>query len=278
MPELNWIFHQRRGEFEREIAGLPDTKATCDACVRYLGDVRRDYLDEVSGTAVRLRLNELMAAAEAGIGMMVAVSQPDAPKLSGPAEQGSLKKAGAAISRALPFIPGAMCAVLAAWLFLDGAMTASVMALASGGVSVGTSMLSGLGKAKQRKQIPVAEAKVDAPELGRWMEALLKRMDELLAGGRGIGQDEQLLIGGGLMESVQMLMEAKLTEDGAFALKALPQMMSALEAQGVVIEMFTAENRAYFDLMPAPEGGETIRPALVKDGKLLMRGQATVKG
>ena len=32
-----------------------------------------------------------------------------------------------------------------------------------------------------------------------------------------------------------------------------------------------------FDLLPAPVGGRTIRPALRQGGTLLLRGQATIK-
>ena len=74
---------------------------------------------------------------------------------------------------------------------------------------------------------------------------------------------------------IQMLMEAVYTQDGDYALKAAPQLVSALNGQGVEMVEYSPEHRDWFELFPGTEDGLTIRPALVKDGKLLARGQAT---
>ena len=80
-----------------------------------------------------------------------------------------------------------------------------------------------------------------------------------------------------LLEAVQMLLEARLTGDPEYALKGIPTMVSALNAQGIELLPYSTENHGNFDLLPAPEGGKTIRPALRQGDTLLMRGQATVK-
>ena len=74
---------------------------------------------------------------------------------------------------------------------------------------------------------------------------------------------------------VQMLMEAVYTRDGDYALKAAPQLASALSEQGVEMVEFSEAHRDWFEMFPGTENGLTIRPALVKEGKLLARGQAT---
>ena len=40
---------------------------------------------------------------------------------------------------------------------------------------------------------------------------------------------------------------------------------------------YAPERAQDFDLLPAPVGGRTIRPALRQGGTLLLRGQATIK-
>lgn len=278
MPELKQLFSQRRTQFERDVAAMPDAKAAYDVCVRYLGDVRRDYLDASDDSLTRLRLNELMAAAEGGIAMMVAVSQVDI-KLALPnnLQAPPNRRVRMTLSKALHFLPGALCTTLAAWLFLIGQLPAAALAL----VSAGTSVVSlNRIKPQNKSELPdvMGETRVDPVELGRWLDELLRRMDEMMMVKPVDEQDGQLRLNSGFIEAVQMLMEANLTDDGRFALKALPQMMNALESQGIEIEMYSDEGRLNFDLLAAPVGGETIRPALIKDGKLLMRGQATIKG
>ena len=60
-----------------------------------------------------------------------------------------------------------------------------------------------------------------------------------------------------------------------YALKTLPQVREALFAQGVQAVDYSEENRAYFEMFPSEQGGRTIRPALLREGKLILRGQAT---
>jgi len=78
-----------------------------------------------------------------------------------------------------------------------------------------------------------------------------------------------------MLGSVQMLMEAVETRDGAYALRAVPALTAALMEQGIEVVKYSAENEEYFDLYPGTEKGITIRPALLKDGKVIARGQAT---
>ena len=82
-------------------------------------------------------------------------------------------------------------------------------------------------------------------------------------------------ITGDLLSPMQMLMEAVYTEDGSYALKAAPQLIDALGSEGITVVEYSEENRDLFDMFPGTEAGLTIRPAMVKDGKVLARGQAT---
>ena len=80
---------------------------------------------------------------------------------------------------------------------------------------------------------------------------------------------------GNVLEPVQMLLEAVQTGDGAYALKAVPALEAALTEQGIEVVKYSHENEEYFDLYPGTEKGITIRPALIKDGRVIAKGQAT---
>jgi len=61
------------------------------------------------------------------------------------------------------------------------------------------------------------------------------------------------------------------------AAELLGQVKHLLYRRGIDTEDFTAENAAHFDRMPAQTEG-TIRPALVKENKVLVKGLAGTAG
>ena len=73
------------------------------------------------------------------------------------------------------------------------------------------------------------------------------------------------------------VIKPSVADSGAFALRTIPQLETALSRDGIVMIPYSEENRHLFDLLPAAEGGETIRPALMRGGNLIARGQATCK-
>ena len=69
------------------------------------------------------------------------------------------------------------------------------------------------------------------------------------------------------------LLEAAYSRDGDFALDQLDQVRHYLRRQGVEVVDCTEENRQMFDVMPSA-GNSTLRPALVRGGKVLKKGLA----
>mgnify|MGYP002513873141 CR=1 FL=1 len=67
------------------------------------------------------------------------------------------------------------------------------------------------------------------------------------------------------------LLEAARAGDGEYALDQLGKVTFYLHQQGIETLEYSTENRTWFDVIPG-ERKETIRPALVKDGKLLKKG------
>ena len=91
--------------------------------------------------------------------------------------------------------------------------------------------------------------------------------DAALAGNDAAGEQEIAVISD--------LLEASFSGDGQFALDRLEELKYYLHRRGIEVVEYTAENGSLFDKMPSAGGGTlTIRPALVKDGKLLKKGMA----
>ncbi len=67
------------------------------------------------------------------------------------------------------------------------------------------------------------------------------------------------------------LLEAARSKDGTYALDQLSKLPFYLHQKGIDTLEYSDDNRSWFDAIPG-ERSETIRPALVKDGKLLKKG------
>jgi len=178
----------------------------------------------------------------------------------------------------MPMAAMVIGAMLSVWLMLEKMNAAAVLA----------AMLTAIAwletQVIYRRRLAVAAfSKVDKHELLRLIDRLMESMDYALemsaqeagAAVSGTGSMEQPALTGDMLGSVQMLMEALETRDGTYALKAVPALTAALMEQGIEVVKYSHENEEYFDMYPGTEKGITIRPALLKDGKLIARGQAT---
>ena len=271
---LREAFEKRRKAFETEIAAARDAKEACDCAVRTLEDIRRACALE--NTQLRARLNELCAVARSALSAMDAVTRVDIHmRLNGAPLSPRGPAARAGLRRAAGFAPAAACAVLAVWLFLDGYNNPALLAALAAAVSAAAPWRARRVSAAPPEVTGCPQA--DPAALARRMEQLLDEIDARLeADSLAQAVDEADEIPDGLLEAAQMLMEADLTRDGAFALRALPGLLAALKRQGVSAVMYSAENARYFDLLPAASGERTVRPALLQNGRLIARGQAAV--
>ena len=69
------------------------------------------------------------------------------------------------------------------------------------------------------------------------------------------------------------LLEAMYSRDGKAALDKLEDITYFLHRNRIEAPDYTEQNREWFDVMPSTSAA-TIRPALVRDGKLLKKGLA----
>ena len=97
----------------------------------------------------------------------------------------------------------------------------------------------------------------------------IRQREKEAAGDDGLSREEILLF--------SELLEAENSRDGEFALEALSQIRYHLHQKGVDVVECTPETQEWFDYMPSMEEG-TLRPALVRDGKVLRRGLAGAGG
>ncbi|MBO4884568.1 MAG: hypothetical protein J5602_04585 [Clostridia bacterium] len=262
-------YEPRREALERELTACEDVKAAADCLGRTLERLRIDARAEADTPALRRETDRLFEAAKQAALLMMSVTEADISVTPKPLTKKEK------LAQALPWVSAGAGLLLAAWMVLIGQSAAAVVALASAGAGVGQAWLrrgddtSGLR----------ARTRVNVYELMRMTDRLTQAMDDSLAQAvqeqaalPGAGRTE---LTGDVLTPVQMLMEAVYTQDGEYALKAAPQLVSALNEQGIELVEYAPERREWFEMFPGTEDGLTIRPALVKEGKLLARGQAT---
>lgn len=266
-------YDERRDELIGALKQCRDVKETADCAALFLDKIGRETLAEADSREERAEIERLFSAARCALACMQAVTKADVTVTRRPQE----KAVGWARARELaPYAAILLGAVLCVWLILAGEQAGAAMCVA----------LMALSLLPQREKRPQEEVtatpRADEYELIRQFDRLIDRLDALMSARRAEREerllseaDEPLLLSKGLLEPIQMLMEAAETQDGRYALKTLPKVREALRAQGVQALDFSQENQAYFEMFPSEQGGRTIRPALLRGGKLILRGQAT---
>lgn len=123
--------------------------------------------------------------------------------------------------------------------------------------------------------------------LGVDADALVLAVRELCAAADVCAQDLALLEGGAsgvdgaqddaTLDLLASLLEAGQTGRGDVALESLSQVGQRLAQWGIEAVLYDREHAALFDLLPTLGEERTVRPALVKDGKVLRRGVAVCR-
>ena len=276
MTEIMEIYARERARMERELELTKDLKAAVDCVCASLERMRLEYCSKLRD---RKRWNEadrLFDVSRQSVKCMLSVSGAGVKVLK---DEQATPTAADKLIALMPMAAMVIGAVLSVWLILEEMSAAALL----------SAMLAAIAwletQVIYRRRVAVAAfSKVDRHELLRIIDRLMESMDYALEMGaqeaettpeKRIEAGERPLLTGDVLCSVQMLMEAVQTGDGDYALKAVPALAAALREQGIEAVNYSAENEEYFDLYPGTEKGITIRPALIRDGKVLARGQAT---
>ena len=269
METLYEIFRERAKLVEAQFAACETADAAASCASGFLGAIREAYVAGCEDDGLRRRAVDLLTACQSASGLIAGLTQAEVSLLL-PKPSPTLPRARRALGGLRRYAPAALCAALAIYLLLrnevPAAILAAVAALACFFMPAVKAPVAVLPEAR-------AVPRPDPKEMTRRIELLLRDVDALLGAGEAAEADAPLLTGP-VLESIQMLCEASLTGDAAYALRAASPLVSALEAQGLQLSLYSPERAGWFDLLPGAGEGRTIRPALVKNGTLLARGQA----
>ncbi len=207
----------------------------------------------------------LRAAGATGELVLAEPSDEDAPKKRPTARQ-AMQGAGAFL-----------LAALAVHELLDGQTLFALLQLAGGALLV----LGGLKHDENAQTVCPYRARgvvqIDAQEMVRQLAQLCRAVDVCTSDLTIIAREAGAVRLSGTADEAMLdllgaLMEAKTSGRDELAMRSLNQAEQYLRMLGVEIVPYNGENAALYDALPTLGEARTIRPAMVKDGKLLRRG------
>lgn len=274
LKDMYALGQERAEELTRRLASCEDVKAAQAQGACWLDEIGALYVGQPLEAPRRRRALGLIALAKAALEVMDAADRAQVVLLPGPAPR--RKEQG--WRQMIRHLPALLAAVAAVWAFLTDQTNLCLLCALSamgGYLAVQRGAQPQAVPQEQWQARPQVDAARMARRLGyllREIDAQLQREDEAIAA----PQDAPRLTAP-MLESVQMLLEAQLTGDAQYALKGVSPLADAMARQGIEFVPYCPERARDFDLLPAPVGGETIRPAVRQGDTLLLRGQATVK-
>lgn len=266
-------FEARQEEIRKRLlaAGTPEEAAL--AATMAMEQIAAELAQDEGDEAARQRQQAVMAALRrAPVLLRAARAQGRLVLESGAQEKGGRLKTGLLAAGALVLF------ALALFELIDGRPLFAALQIA------GAALLALGGAKAPQAQSARAEATltVDADALLRAMGELCQAADICVsdlallerdgAAARLSGEADEAML-----DLLVSLLEARATGRADVALRSLDQAETYLRRLGVTpvwFERGDAENARMFDLLPTLSGERTIRPALMKDGRLIRRGVA----
>ena len=237
----------------------------------------------IEGIAANLAKNESSAADRQKAGAVLALCK-NAPRLiysctaRGELVLNQSKESftGKAVSK-LPLAGLGILLCVAAFEFLSGRIIPAVLTLIGAGLAAGSKGLLALTPAAEARGIPVCEA----DKMTAALADLCRAADVCLLDLDTIEKENALRLESradeALLSYFGELLEAEASGRQDLAQRSLEGAKDYLSVLGIESLDYNDKNAVYFDVLPTLGEEKTLRPALLKDGRLLRRGVAVCR-
>lgn len=269
-------FEHREDALRAQLERAQDVQAAVSACAMALEQVACELAQDEQDEHARQRQQAVLAlarqtpmllqSARARGELVVQEAQPDASGWGRLAR--GMQLGGVLLLTALAvieFVRGRSGMALA--------QAMGVLLLAAGSLRV-----SGEAPAQAvARGIPCVDAQALVLQLKRLCQAAdvcvgdLAQLDHPAGGARLSGTADDAML-----DLLVALMEAKASGRDEMAMRSLSLAEEYLRMLGVEVVLYAPERAAMFDRLPTVGAARTVRPALVKDGRVLRRGVAAV--
>lgn len=272
-------FSHREEQLLEQLAGAQDIEQAVAACTMALEQTACELAQDEQDEHARQRQQAVMALARrapqllraaAARGELVLFDRPKEAQTQG--RQDRLRRGARAAGAFL-------LAALAVYELIDGQTMFAALQL------VGGALLLIPGEKGERAQAP-CEARavpcVEAKTAVRMLRELCQAADICVSDLALLDQDmgNTRLSGtadDAMLDLLTALMEAKASGRDELAMRSLSQAEQYLHRLGVELIPYDAAHAQLFDVLPTMGEERTIRPALMKDGRLLRRGAAALR-
>lgn len=265
-------FSHREAELLEQLAGAQEIDQAIAACSMALEQTACELAQDEQDEHARQRQQAVMALARrapqllhaaAARGELVVSGEQAAPAQS---RQEKLRRGARAAGAFL-------LAALAVYELIGGHAMFAVLQLAGGALLLAAGKGEQAAVPCQARGIPY----VDAEAAVRMLRGLCQAADVCVSDLALLDKDAGMahLTGtadDAMLDLLTALMEAKASGRSELAMRSLSQAEQYLHGLGIELIAYDAAHAQLFDVLPTMGEARTIRPAMMKDGKVLRRG------
>lgn len=269
-------FSHREAELLEQLAGAQEIDQAIAACSMALEQTACELAQDEQDEHARQRQQAVMALARrapqllhaaAARGELVVSGEQAAPAQS---RQEKLRRGARAAGAFL-------LAALAVYELIGGHAMFAVLQLAGGALLLAAGKGEQAAVPCQARGIPC----VDAEAAVRMLRGLCQAADVCVSDLALLDKDAGMahLTGtadDAMLDLLTALMEAKASGRSELAMRSLSQAEQYLHGLGIELIAYDAAHAQLFDVLPTMGEARTIRPAMMKDGKVLRRGVAAL--
>ena len=269
-------FSHREAELLEQLAGAQEIDQAIAACSMALEQTACELAQDEQDEHARQRQQAVMALARrapqllraaAARGELVVSGGQEAPAQS---RQEKLRRGARAAGAFL-------LAALAVYELIGGHAVFAVLQLAGGALLLAAGKGEQAAVPCQARGIPC----VDAEAAVRMLRGLCQAADVCVSDLALLDKDAGMahLTGtadDAMLDLLTALMEAKASGRSELAMRSLSQAEQYLHGLGIELIAYDAAHAQLFDVLPTMGEARTIRPAMMKDGKVLRRGVAAL--
>ena len=270
-------FSHREAELLEQLAGAQEIEQAIAACSMALEQTACELAQDEQDEHARQRQQAVMALARrapqllraaAARGELVVSGEQAAPAQS---RQDRLRRGARAAGAFL-------LAALAVYELIGGHAMFAALQLSGGALLLAAGKSEQAAVPCQARGIPC----VDAEAAVRMLRGLCQAADVCVSDLALLDKDAGMahLTGtadDAMLDLLTALMEAKASGRSELAMRSLSQAEQYLHALGIELIAYDAAHAQLFDVLPTMGEARTIRPALVKDGRVLRRGAAALQ-
>lgn len=271
--DASTAFNRRKDELLAQLERAAGPEQAAEAAMMALEMIACDLAQDEQDETARQRQQAVMALARRAPAILRAaraegelvIAQPEKSAKGG--RKFGLREAGALL-----------LAALAVAMVVDGKVIFAVLQAAGAGLVYVDAMRQAAAPQETRCTAR-GLARADAQEMVRLLGELCRAADICVSDLQLLEQEHTSARLSGTADEAMIdllvsLMEAKATGRPEVALRSLDQAETYLRMLGIETAAFSRETAHMFDVLPTLSGERTIRPALMKDGKVIRRGVA----